>query len=84
MQKYAVRHAADEDAWATAVTDFYAAHAALVTQTLQVSPEAAQAYCASQAAQIVSRDAGAWVETLERWQTAQYAAGLAALALEES
>lgn len=84
MQKYAVRHAADEDAWATAVTDFYADHAALVAQTLQVSVEAAQTYCASQAAQIVSREPGAWVETLERWHTAQYAAGLAALALEES
>jgi len=81
VQKLAVRHAADGDAFATAVTDFYAVHVALVEQTLQVSEAEATSYCAGQAAQVV---AGDWLVALAQWKTVDYAAGLAALALEDA
>lgn len=81
VQKMAVRHAADADAFAVAVTEFYAAHASLVSQTLQMSEADAQGYCAGQAAQIVGGD---WLVALETWKADDYAAGLAALALEEA
>jgi HK97 family phage portal protein len=80
VQKLAVRHVADGDAFAAAITEFYADHVTLVEQTLQMSPVAAREYCSGQAAQIVNGD---WVAALETWKTDNYAAGLAALALEE-
>ena len=81
VQKLAVRHAADADAFAAAVTEFYAGHAARVGQWLQMTEAEANAYCAGQAAQLV---AGPWVSALENWRTQDYAAGLAALALEDA
>lgn len=81
VRKLAVRHAADADAFAAAVADFYAAHASRVAQWLQLSSEQAERYCAGQAAQLV---AGSWVAALEQWTSPDYAAGLAALALEEA
>jgi len=81
VQKLAVRHAADADAFAVAVTAFYAGHVALVAQTLCVSDAEASAYCAGQAAQLV---AGEWHAALANWQTDDYATGLAALALEDA
>lgn len=76
----AVRHAADGDAFAAAVTEFYAAHAALVALTLQMAEDEARGYCSQQAAQVI---AGDWVAAVQGWQTPEYASGLAALALEE-
>lgn len=80
VQKLAVRHAADGDAFAVAVTTFYAAHVALVAQTLQMMTVDAQQYCASQAAQVLA----GWLSAVEAWKSDDYAAGLAALALEEA
>lgn len=81
VQKLAVRHAADGDAFAAAVAEFYVRHAALVSQTLQLPHDGAAAYCTRQAAQIV---AGDWIAAIETWGTDHYAAGLAGLALEEA
>ena len=47
---------------------------------LLLSAAAAEGHCAGQAAQIVSGD---WVEAVRQWGTPEYAAGLAALALDE-
>ena len=80
MQRLAVRHAADADAFAVAVTAFYADHVTLVGQTLQMTDGEAGEYCAGQAAQIVTGD---WVAALALWDTDAYAAGLAGMALEE-
>jgi HK97 family phage portal protein len=79
VQKAAVRHAADADAFAVAVTDFYGKHVALVTETMQMEAGEAQAYCAGQAHQIISGD---WLQALALWQTDAYAAGFAAIALD--
>jgi HK97 family phage portal protein len=79
VQKLAVRHAGDEEAFAEAVTEFYSKHVTLVSQTLQMSEAEASAYCAGQARQIV---AGPWVDAIARWQDPFYAAGVAAIALE--
>jgi HK97 family phage portal protein len=81
VRKLAVKHAADGDAFAAAVTDFYARHVELVAVTLQMSAEEADRYCASQASQIVNGD---WVAAVDTWSTESYAAGLAELALEET
>lgn len=81
IQKEAVRHAGDQDAFVAWVTAFYVAHAVLVAQTLQMSAAQADGYCGRQASQIVNGDG--WVASLELWHTPAYAAGLAALALEE-
>ncbi len=78
VQALAVRHAADGDAFAAAVTEFYTKHVALVAETLDLSESAAGEYCASQAAQALD----GWVSAVETWATEAYAAGLAALALE--
>jgi HK97 family phage portal protein len=80
VQKLAVRHAADVDAFAGAVTAFYVEHAGLVEQTLQMSATDAAGYCSQQAAQILGGD---WLAALETWKTDNYAIGLAAIALEE-
>jgi HK97 family phage portal protein len=80
VQKLAVRHAADGDAFAVAVTEFYVTHAALVASTLAIESTRAEEYCASQAAQVL----GDWMNAIETWQSEHYAAGLAGLALEEA
>lgn len=80
VQALAVRHAADQEAFAAAVTEFYAAHAQLVRAELALSAAGAAVYCAGQAAQIV---AGSWVDAVRMWDTSEYAAGLATLALEQ-
>lgn len=80
VQKLAVKHAADADAFAAAVTTFYAGHAARVAQWMHMSDADASAYCAGQAAQLV---VGSWLQALEMWRSPDYAAGLAALAMEE-
>jgi HK97 family phage portal protein len=79
VQRLAVKHAADGDTFAVAVTEFYAKHVALVVETLQLEPSAAAEYCASQSVQVV---AGDWLLAIEQWGTDAYAAGLAGLALE--
>jgi HK97 family phage portal protein len=81
VQKLAVRHATDEDAFVEAVTDFYARHAALVMSALQWPESAAMTYCANQAHQVVNAD---WTSALARWRTPEYAAGVAAMALDEA
>jgi HK97 family phage portal protein len=80
VQKSAVRHAANADAFATEIAEFYAKHVALVADTLQMATADAETYCAGQAHQILN---GEWVQALALWQTDAYAAGLAAIALEE-
>jgi HK97 family phage portal protein len=79
VQKFAVKHASDEDGFVVAVTDFYMEHIALVSATLQVTPAEAEAYCAGQANQVCN---GEWVAALTLWKTEEYAAGLAGLALD--
>lgn len=79
VQKLAVKHAADQDAFAQAVTDFYDRHAELVSVTLMMGMDEAREYCSQQAAQIL---AGVWTDALELWGSEHYAAGLAGLALE--
>ncbi len=79
IQKTAVKCAADGDAFAEAVAEFYAAHAELVSATLLLARAEAEGYCAGQASQIVSGD---WLAALETWKDPNYAAGLAGLALE--
>jgi HK97 family phage portal protein len=81
VQKMAVRFAADQDGFASAVTEFYETHAELVAVTLMMGMDEARDYCSQQAAQIVSGD---WIAALGTWKTEDYAAGLAALALEEA
>jgi hypothetical protein len=78
VQRLAVRHAADGDAFAVAVTEFYQKHVALVAESLALPTETSEAYCAGQAAQALA----GWVDALDQWGSAHYAAGLAALALE--
>jgi HK97 family phage portal protein len=81
VQKFAVRCAMDQDAFAQAVTDFYDRHAELVATTLMMGMDDAREYCAGQAAQVV---AGEWTAALTLWGNDHYAAGLAALALQEA
>ena len=81
VQKLAVRHAGSEDAFVQAVTDFYAAHVPRVVEWLQLSEAQARDYCAGQANQIVN---GNWVDAVALWQTEAFAAGLAAIALEDA
>jgi hypothetical protein len=74
-----VKHARDVDAFAVAVTDFYADHVALVVAELMMPEAAAKEYCASQAAQVLGE---AGIKAIEQWSERTYAAGLAAWALE--
>jgi HK97 family phage portal protein len=76
VQALAVKYAADGDAFAAAVTAFYADHVLLVQAELLGS--GAESYCAGQAAQVVAN----WVEAVRAWEMPEYAAGLASLALE--
>lgn len=80
VQKAAVRNAMDEDAFAVAVTDFYAAHVAIVVDTLQMVEADAKVYCANQARQVLTD----WTAALALWGTEAYAAGVAAIALEDA
>lgn len=80
VQKAAVQHASDGDLFASAVNEFYAKHVDLVMSTLQVSRGLAEDHCVRQAQQII---AGVGIVAVETWQSPTYAAGLAALALEE-
>jgi L-rhamnose isomerase len=80
VQALAVKYAADADAFAAAVAEFYTAHAALVSETLTLTIEQANDYCSQQAAQVVSD----WLAAVALWKSDEYAAGLAALALEEA
>lgn len=81
VQKTAVKFAADGDAFAMAVTEFYANHAGYLAHKLLLPLDSAKRHCASQAAQVVN---GNWVEALTLWKTEDYAAGLASLAVEEA
>lgn len=72
-----VKHARDTEAFAVAVTDFYAGHVALVMAELAMPEAAAKTYCAGQAAQVLDG-----LKAIEQWSEASYAAGLAAWALE--
>ncbi len=81
VQKFAVKHAADGDAYAAAVTEFYAKHVDLVMTTLLMVREQAESYCSQQAAQALG---SGWMQALELWGSSHYASGLAALALEEA
>ncbi len=83
VQKAAVKHAADPVAFASAIAAFYGSHAGFVVSRLELTNQQAITYCDSQAAQITT-SLGGWVAALERWATSAYAAGLAALALEEA
>jgi len=79
MQKFAVRHASDQDAFAAAVTEFYADHVALVQATLVMGRAEAERYCAGQAAQVIGPQG---IRSVEAWESVHYARGLVALALE--
>jgi HK97 family phage portal protein len=79
VQKMAVRHAGDEDAFVMAVTEFYVKHAGLVAVTLQIPPADADRYCAGQANQVCNGD---WLAALATWKSDDFAAGLAGLALD--
>jgi HK97 family phage portal protein len=81
VQKMAVRYANDGEAFAVAVTEFYAKHVQLVSETLQMPEPQAREYCASQAGQALGVG---WLQALDLWQSESYAAGLAALALEDA
>jgi HK97 family phage portal protein len=78
VQRMAVQHAQRQDAFAVAVTDFYAAHATLLMESLKMPKAEAEAYCAGQAAQAI--DFG--MSATEHWTQPDYAIGLAAWALE--
>lgn len=80
VQRLAVRHAGDEDDFVKAITAFYMKHVDLVAATLQMPQAEASTYCAGQAHQVVNGD---WVAALTRWRTEDYAAGVAAWAMEE-
>lgn len=80
IEKRAVKLAADPDAWAAWVAEFYAEHVARVSQALVMTEAGASAYCAGQAAQVLGASG---LAVLEQWSTKAYAASLASLALEE-
>jgi HK97 family phage portal protein len=79
VSAYAVKHAGNSEAFAVAVTDFYAKHVELVSQALLMPESEAKAYCANQAAQVLG-DGG--IRAMEQWTERAYAAGLVAWALE--
>lgn len=80
IQKFAVKHANDQDGFAAAVTHFYAGHVALVIDTLQMSDVDAAGYCAGQSARALA----GWMAALDEWKTDNYAQGLAAWALGDA
>jgi HK97 family phage portal protein len=80
VQKEATRKAGESsEDWAAWVAEFYDAHALLVQQALQIDPDRAAQYCAGQQLQLMTEG----LTVLESWLTEDYAAGLAALALED-
>lgn len=81
VRKAAVRFAADECGYTDWVTTFYKKHAALVAETLCMTRDAAERYCARQALQLLGEPG---LAALETWALRDYAAGVGALALEES
>ena len=80
IQRLAVKHGRDENEFAAAVTEFYSAHVARVSDALQMVDADASAYCASQSSQVLA----GWLAACELFQTTNYAQGLAAWALEEA
>lgn len=78
VRKLAVQHSRSQDAFAAAITEFYAQHVGLVVKLLQMTESDAQAYCAQQAAQVLEHG----VAAVESWMTDHYAHGLAGWALE--
>lgn len=80
VRKAAVKHAADEDAYAAWVTAFYKRHAGLVAESLCLTRDAAERYCVRQVQQLLGEPG---LAALEKWSLKSYAAGVAALALEE-
>lgn len=79
VQRCAVKHASNDDAFAAAITEFYAGHAARVVDMLQMSESDAAGYCAGQSSRVL----GGWLAAVELFKTEDYAQGLAAWALEE-
>lgn len=83
VQRFAVQHADDQDAFASAVSGFYGKHAALVAETLQMSEADAAEYCSAQARLILASESGPRLEaTLQEWETTAYAEGLASWVLD--
>lgn len=80
VQRLAVKHGNDGDAFASAVTAFYAGHAERVADMLLMTEAEAAGYCASQAARVLA----GWLAALDEFKTDDYAHGLAAWALEEA
>lgn len=80
IQKLAVQHAKSQDDFAAAVTDFYAQHVSLLVKVLQMSDVDAGSYCCGQAAQVLDGN----LEAMAKWETPDYARGLAAWALEDA
>jgi len=78
IRRLAVRSAANADAFATAITEFYASHVARAVDMLQMSDADASGYCASQSSRVLSD----WPAAVELFTTNDYALGLAAWALE--
>lgn len=78
VQRLAVRHASDADAFAAAVTEFYAGHVSILAESLLMPEAAAREYCAGQSLQVLDRG----VTACEAWASPAWAAGLAAWALE--
>lgn len=78
VQRLAVKHGKDGDAFAAAVTEFYAAHVGRVMEMLLMSEPEASGYCASQSALVLAE----WMPALEKFKSEDYAQGLAAWALE--
>jgi HK97 family phage portal protein len=78
VQRLAVKHGNNADAFAVAVTDFYASHVARVAEMLLMGDADAQGYCAGQSSQVLA----GWLTALELFKTEDYAAGLASWALE--
>lgn len=79
VRSMAVQNASNQDAFAEAVTNFYAERVPTIMEALVISEKAASEYCAGQAAQLLN---GHWVTATELWLTEAYAAGVAELALE--
>lgn len=78
IEKAAVRHASDGDAFAAEIAEFYAKHAAILAESLLMSTAAAEEYCAGQARQVLAHG----VAIAELWTEPTYARGLAAWALD--
>ncbi len=78
VQKLAVKHGNDGDAFATAVADFYAGHVGRVAEMMLMGNVEASGYCAGQSSQVLA----GWLAALEVFKTEDYAQGLAAWALE--